>query len=96
MVSVAARLEADTIEAWFHVSAPLDNWQVYQWLTDGLQAVKAEYRDALARHDWNQAAKALDDLADMTELCAAAADQLALQRARFMATDHPWPLGRLA
>lgn len=96
MVSVEAQLEAETIAYWFHVNAPLDNWQVYVRLTDGLLGAKRAYRDALARHDWNEVAKALDDMTDLTALCAAAADGLALQRGRFMAGGYAWPLGCLA
>ena len=95
MISLEAQLEAESIAYWFHICSPLDNWAVYEVLTDGLLAVKRERHDALAVHDYDRVAVLQAEINDLTELCGAAADGLALQRARFMAHGHRWPLGCL-
>jgi hypothetical protein len=93
--SVEAQIEAEQISLWFHLAAPLDNHAVYQMLIEGLAAAKADWRAALAaRHD-HRAAELLAEVVDLTELCAAAAEGLALQRARSFAQGKPWPLARL-
>ena len=92
MTSVEAAIEADSIEMWFHCSDPLGNAAVYGTLTGGLLAAKAGYRDARARHDHDAAARWLLEVVDLTALAAAAADGLAAQRARFLASGDLWPL----
>lgn len=92
MSSVEAQIEADQIGIDFHMCSPLDNWSVYEVITGGLLAAKAEYRDALARHDHAAAGRALLEVADLTALCAAAADGLARQRGLVLRSDRPWPL----
>ena len=92
MISVEAAIEADQIGLDFHLTDPLGNWSVYEVLTDGLLAARADYRDALACHDHGRADRAMLEITDLTALCAAAAEALALQRARFFRSDRPWPL----
>ena len=95
MSSTEAIAEAWGLTYWFHVSTPLDNWSVYEVLTDGFLQAKRDYRDALAAHDRARADRLLLEVQDLGELCAPAAEGLALQRPRFMASDRPWPLARL-
>jgi hypothetical protein len=92
MASVEALIEAEEISYRCHIDGPLDNWSLYEVLTDGLIAAKAEHRAALARHDHALADKLMLEIIDLTMLAAAAADGLALQRARWLASDAPWPL----
>jgi hypothetical protein len=61
-----------------------------------LLVAKRDYRDALAVHDHDRAARALQEVRDLTELCAAAAEGLALVRMRFFQQGHQWPLTRLS
>ena len=84
--------QADTLGYWFHVGSPLDCWSVYEVLTDGLIAAKQERREALAAHDHDRADRALQEVRDLTELCAAAAEGLALMRLRFFRAGQLWPL----
>jgi hypothetical protein len=94
MVSVEAQIEAAELGYWSHISDPLTNWATYELLTDGLLAVKRERLAALARHDHGQADRLTLEANDLTALCAAAADGLALQRWRWLCSDppQPWPL----
>jgi len=92
--SVEAAIEAAEVGYWFHLTDPLGNWSVYEVLTDGLLAAKADYRDALARHDHAAADRLMLEITDLTALAAAAADGLADQRQRFMHSGMPWPLAR--
>ena len=87
--------EAYSVSYWCHVLSPLDAWGVYQTLTDGLIAAKQERRAALVVHDHDRADRALQEVRDLTELCAAAAEGLALMRLRFFHAGHRWPLARL-
>ena len=88
--------EVYTIGYWCHIDSPLDCWSMYEVLTDGLIAAKRERRDALAVHDHDRADRALQEVRDLTELCAAAAEGLAAMRLRFFQSDRPWPLARLS
>lgn len=92
VTSLTGELESSTLDYWFHVSSPLDCWSVYETLTDGLAAAKRERREALARHDHAQAARLLVEVTDLTALCAAAAEGLALMRLRFFRAGQTWPL----
>lgn len=92
VASVGAQIEADEIGYWFHLGSPVSNWLVYEVLVGGLQAAKRDYRDAVAAHDQDRQAAALREVNDLTVVCAAAADGLAAQRARFLSGDHLWPL----
>jgi hypothetical protein len=87
--------EAYSIAYWCHVYSPLDCWSVYETLTDGLIAAKQERWAALAVHDHDRADRALQEVRDLTELCAAAAEGLASMRLRFFHAGHRWPLARL-
>lgn len=95
MPSAGARIEAATLGIWMHCGSPLDNAQVYGHLVEGLAAAKDEYRAARALHDHPRAGRALDEVVDLTWLCAAAAEGMGLQRARWIAAGLPWPLGRV-
>ena len=96
MTSVGAQIEADEIGYWFHITDPLGNWSVYEVLTDGLITVKRERHEALARHDHVRADQLLAEIVDLTALCAACAEGIARQRARFLNSDRPWPLTRIS
>lgn len=85
----------DRLSYWCHIFGPLDMWSVYEVLTDGLIQAKRDYRDALVRHDDGQAARQLAEVRDLTALCAAAAEGIALTRLRYLDSDRPWPLVRL-
>jgi hypothetical protein len=93
--SAGAAREADTLGYWFHILPPLDCWSVYTVLTDGFIQAKGDYRASLAAHDHTRANRLLREVIDLCALCAEAAEGLALMRARFMASDRPWPLTRL-
>ena len=96
MISVEAQCEAATLEDWMHNGDPLTNWWVYEQLVAGLLRVKADYRDALMVHDRALASRLLDEVRDLTALCAAAADGLSRQRRCFMVGHHVWPLAAAA
>lgn len=93
MMSVEVQCEAASIGYWFHISSPLDNWGVYETLVGGLAEAKREYHAALAAHDRARAGCLLLEVADLTALCAAAADALDSQRWLWMRADKLWPLG---
>ena len=93
--TVETQRAAEQLAYWCHIYSPLDCWSVYETLTDGLIAAKAERRDALVLHDHARADRALAEVRELTELCAAAAEGIALQRARWMTGNRPWPLGRV-
>ena len=95
VISVEAQCEADTLEEWFHNSDPLANGELYEQLVGGLYRAKGDHLAALAAHDHARAARVLEEVRDLTALCAAAAEGLSLQRRRFLASDRPWPLGRV-
>src|SRR5262249_12488119 len=95
LISPGVASEADTIGYWCHIWDPLTCWQMYETLTDGLIAAKRDYRDALALHDHPRVDRAMQEIRDLTELCAAAAEGLALMRMRFFEQGHEWPLKRL-
>ena len=78
-----------------HPNSTLDCWSVCEVLTDGLIAAKAERRDALLMHDHAPADRALGEVRELTVLCAATAEAIALQRARWMTGNRPWPLSRV-
>jgi hypothetical protein len=84
-----------TLVNWTHIYPPLDCWSVYETLTDGFIAAKTERRHALLMHDHARADHALGEVRELTVLCAAAAEGIALQRARWMTGNRPLPLGRL-
>ncbi len=90
--TVEAQIEAAEVGYWFHITDPLGNWSVHELLVDGLQAVKADHREAVRRHDHALAGKLMVEITDLTALCAASADGLASQRSRFLHSDRPWPL----
>lgn len=94
-ISPGVASEADTIGYWCHIHSPLDCWSMYETLTDGLIAAKRERREALAAHDHDRADRALQEIGDLTALCAAAAEGLVLMRLRYFAAGHQWPLARL-
>jgi hypothetical protein len=93
--AVESERAAQTLAYWAHIYPPLDCWSVYEVLTDGLIAAKAERRDALLMHDHARADRALGEVRELTVLCAAAAEGMALQRARWMTGNRPWPLSRV-
>jgi hypothetical protein len=95
VISPGVASEADTIGYWCHVGSPLDCWSMYETLTDGLIAAKRERRDALAAHNHGCADRALQEVRDLTMLCAAAAEGLAQMRQRYFKAGHQWPLTRL-
>ena len=70
---VEQQFAAETLAYWSHIYPPLDNWSVYEVLTDALIAAKAERRDAMFVHDHARADRALAEIRELTELCAAAA-----------------------
>jgi len=93
--SVNTLRACDTLDYWAHVYSPLDMWAVYEVLTDGLVETKRAYRDALARHDHDQAAALLPEIIDLSVLCSEAAEGIAKCRLRYFASDRPWPLARI-
>ena len=95
-ISLAAQLEASTLEDWFHNSDPLTNWWVREQLVDALFRAKADYREAQLMHDHARAARELDEIRDLTALCPATADGLSRQRVCFLVGKHLWPLAPLA
>jgi hypothetical protein len=95
VISPGVASEADTIGYWCHIGSPLDCWSMCEALADGLAAAKRERRAALAAHDHDRADRALQEVRDLTELCAAAAEGLALMRLRYFQAGHHWPLARL-
>src|SRR5215475_12317737 len=96
LISPGVLAEADSIGYWCHIYTPLDCWAMYETLTDGLIAAKLERRDALAVHDHARADRALQEIRDLTVLCAAAAEGLALMRTRYFEHGDRWPLMRLS
>ena len=95
MTSTGAQIEADELSYWFHLLSPLDCQGIYDTFIEGLAEAKAAYREAAAMHDHGRAARLLLEIVDSTALCAAAADGLALQRARWLLAGKSWPLARL-
>ena len=93
--AVESERATQTLAYWAHIYPPLDCWSVYEVLADRLTAAKAERRDAILMHDHARAGRALDEIRELAELCAAAADGLASQRARWMMGSRPWPLSRV-
>ena len=93
--SVEQQFAEETLRYWAHIYPPLDCWSVYEVLADGLASAKAERHDGLLMHDHARADRALDEIRELTVLCAAAADGIALQRARWMTGNRPWPLSRV-
>jgi hypothetical protein len=96
MVSVEAQIEACQLEYWWHIYSPLDMWDVYETIAEGVHAVKAEYQEARAAGDRDRADALALEVIDLTELAAACADGLAASRARFLSGDRPWPLAPVA
>jgi hypothetical protein len=94
-VTVETQLAAEHLDYWAHIYSPVDFASVYEVLTDGLAAARAERRDAMLVHDHERADRALAEVRELTELCAAAAEGIAAARARWMTGNRPWPLGRL-
>jgi hypothetical protein len=90
--SAEARRAGDTLEYWAHVYSPLDCAETYAVLVDGLAAVKRERLAALAAHDHDRAAVLLAEITELTYLCAELAEGIRGQRARYLASDRPWPL----
>jgi hypothetical protein len=86
----------DTLSNWPHFFAPLDCWETYTTLVEGLVAVKAERLAALAAHDHARAAALLPEIIDLTYLVGELATSLALARERFLRAGRPWPLAPLA
>lgn len=91
MSNVETVLECESLAYWSHIHAPLDNAAVYEQLVGGLMQAKADYRAALVVHDRARAGRVLVEIADLTALCAAAAEGLAEQRRRTIASGRVWP-----
>jgi hypothetical protein len=96
VTSVEAQIEADELLLWAHWYAPLDLASVLGVLTDGLAQTRHEYRAARTAGDCDRADARLLEIVDLIAVTAACREGLDCQRARWLASGKPWPLGRLA
>lgn len=96
MISLEAELESATLGEWPHYFAPLDCASVAGQLAGGLAEAKSAYLAARRAHDHAAAQSALGEVRDLTMLLAALADGMDAQRRRWLASDRPWPLARVA
>jgi hypothetical protein len=84
-------LERVTLESWVNQTGVLDLGILRDWLAESYEGATAEYRGALAVHDWRAAESHLADRIQLGRLVGIVDDELRYRRLLVYAY-RPWPL----